>query len=108
MSEREYSIYVIRLDDSILEKKRFRDENPGYKKGMPCVYVGETVKTPEERFLQHKKGEKSAKYVKDYGQELMREEFERHNPMSSREDALEMEKKKSDELRGKGYAVWSN
>ena len=107
-SRKSHNIYVIRLDDSIYNNEwSFRDKNPGYQSGMPCVYVGMTGRTPDERFSQHKKGYKSAKYAKKYGQELMREEFEKHNPMSY-DEASEMEKKKTVELRKKGYAVWSN
>ena len=48
-----YSIYVIELDKNILELKKFREENPNYIDGKPCVYVGYTSKSPEERFEQH-------------------------------------------------------
>ena len=36
--------------------KKFRDKNPDYIEGKPCVYVGYTEKTPEERFSEHKAG----------------------------------------------------
>tara|TARA_B110000196_G_C20931175_1_gene560006 strand:- start:163 stop:486 length:324 start_codon:yes stop_codon:yes gene_type:complete len=107
MSIKSHSIYVIRLDNSILTEKRFRDKNPDYRNGKPCAYVGMTGKTPDERFRQHKNGYKSAKYAKKYGRYLMRKQFEKHNPMSY-EQAVEMEKRKANELRAKGYAVWSN
>ena len=51
-----HNIYVIELDKEVLEKKKFRDANPDYKEGKPCVYVGMTSKTPEERFQLHKEG----------------------------------------------------
>ena len=40
-------VYVIELDKKVLEVKKFRKENSQYKKGNPCVYVGQTSKTPK-------------------------------------------------------------
>ena len=37
-------------------------KDPGY-----ALYVGETSKTPEERFKQHKDGYKASRYVERYG-----------------------------------------
>ena len=51
-----HNIYVIELDEQVLEKKKFREANPDYVDDSPCVYVGVTSKTPEERFEQHKSG----------------------------------------------------
>ena len=45
-----HNIYVIELDKEVLSKKKFREANPDYEEGKPCVYVGMTNKTPEERF----------------------------------------------------------
>jgi len=46
-------IYVIRLNDSVLKENKFMEKNPDYIKGNPCVYVGMTGRTPDERFEQH-------------------------------------------------------
>ena len=105
--KKQHSIYVIRLDDSILQEQRFRKKNPNYKADKPCAYVGMTGKTPDERFKQHKSGYKAAKYAKKYGRYLMRKQFEKHNPMTYIQ-AQKMEKAKTAELRAKGYGVWSN
>ena len=40
--EPRYRIYVIRLDDSVLRVKWFREANPNHKAGKPCYYVGMT------------------------------------------------------------------
>ena len=107
MKNKTHSIYVIRLDDLVLEERNFKDKNPGYIKGKPCAYVGMTGRTPDERFEQHKSGYKASKYPKKYGRYLMRKQFEKHNPMTY-DQAVDMEKRKTNELRAKGYAVWSN
>ncbi len=62
-----YNIYVIELDKAVLKKKKFFEANPQYDGKKPCVYVGTTSRTPEERFEQHKRGYKSAQYAKKYG-----------------------------------------
>lgn len=36
-------LYVIRLDDAVLNKKKFMDSNPRYQPGKPCYYVGASV-----------------------------------------------------------------
>ena len=54
-----YSIYVIELNPKVLKIKKFRDKNPDYLDGKPCVYVGFTSKTPKERFAEHKTGLRS-------------------------------------------------
>ena len=47
------NLYVITLDPEVLWDRDFRQENPGYREGMPCVYVGITVHEPGDRFEQH-------------------------------------------------------
>jgi hypothetical protein len=66
-----HSVYVVLLDSEVLAKERkFREANPNCVPGWPCVYVGQTGKTPEERFEDHKRGYKSSKYVERYGERL--------------------------------------
>jgi hypothetical protein len=48
-------VYIILL--KIISKKR-----SGY-----ALYVGKTIRSPEERFQQHKDGYKASRYVKKYG-----------------------------------------
>jgi len=87
--------------------KKFRDANPDYVEGKPCVYVGMTSKTPKERFEQHQRGFKAARFVKKYGIRLKPRQFEQHNPMTF-EDARKMEIEIARRRRKKGWGVWQN
>ena len=102
-----HNIYVIELDKQVLEKRKFREANPDYVAGSPCVYVGMTSKTPEERFEQHKNGYKSSRVVKQFGIRLKPRQYQSLNPMS-RDEAAEMEFEKARRLRKKGWGVWVN
>ena len=113
-SEKRYYIYVIRLDDSILRLKKFRDANPDYISGKPCAYVGQSYKKPDIRFKEHisgyrKDGKKRfSTKAKRYGKNLCRKQFKKENDAGiyGRQNALKMEAKKAEELRAKGWAVW--
>ena len=112
-SKSEFYIYVIELDKSILKLKAFRKENPDYIEGKPCLYVGYSSKTPEERFEQHITGAKSkkaipstAKKVKKYGLRLKPRLYNSSNPIKSQDEAMEMEVQKAKRLRKRGYGVW--
>ena len=37
----EYYVYVINLKKDVLNIKKFKDKNPDYIEGKPCVYVGQ-------------------------------------------------------------------
>ena len=102
-----HNIYVIELDKQVLDKKKFREANPDYVGGSPCVYVGMTSKAPEERFEQHKSGYKSSRIVKQFGIRLKPRQYQSLNPMS-RDEAAEMEFEKARRLRKKGWGVWVN
>ena len=100
-----YNIYVIELDQAVLKKKKFIEANPQHDGKKPCIYVGMTARTPEERFDQHKRGYKFAKYMQKCGIRLKPPLFASHNPMTYK-DACDMEKEKARRLRNRGYAVW--
>ena len=102
-----HNIYVIELDREVLKKRKFREANPDYVEGNPCVYVGMTSKSPEERFKQHKDGHRAARFVTQFGIRLKPRQYESHNPMS-RDEASEMEFEKARRLRKKGWGVWVN
>jgi len=108
MARKQYHVYVIELDPSVLKTRRVKDENPDYVEGMDCLYVGQTAKTPKERFEQHKDGYKSNRYTKKYGVRLRPDLYERYNPIKTRERAEEMEQRLAAKLRTRGYAVWYN
>ncbi len=100
-----HNVYVVKLHPDVLRSRKFRNENPDYVTGKPCVYVGVTGLSPDIRFDNHKAGYKSCGFVKKHGQTLMTELYEKYNPMPY-DEACEMEKKLALALRKKGYAVW--
>jgi hypothetical protein len=104
----EFSVYVIELDKEVLKNSSFRNANPAYNKSKPCVYVGQTAKTPEERFAQHLTGIRSGRFVKQFGLRLKPKLYEKHNSMASREEAEAKEQWLAERLRKKGYGVWWN
>ena len=116
MPKVQYHIYVIELSKRVYnENAKFRAANPQFNGVLECVYVGMTSKTPKERFLQHKTGHRSKKgykissnIVEKYGSYLRPSLYNHIDPISSRQEALKMEKVLALELRRKGYAVWFN
>ena len=104
-----FNIYVIELDEAIWgARKKFREANPHYNGKKPCVYVGMTSLTPQERFEQHKNGVHSARFVRQFGVRLRPRLFEYHNPLDSKDEAAYWEQEKARRLRNRGYAVWQN
>lgn len=105
MRRKHYHVYVVELDAAVLERKKFRERNPRYVEGKPCVYVGMTGLTPEQRFRNHKRGYKASRFVRDYGWHLRPDLFPDGSPFTYRE-AQSVERHVADELRGIGYGVW--
>lgn len=103
--EKRYHVYVIRLDDAVLQEPKFAAANPQHVPGKPCVYVGMTGLSPDERFENHKRGHKANRYVKKYGLYLMRRKFRHLNPLTY-EAAQELEVQLAERLRRRGFAVW--
>ncbi len=83
---------------------RVRAENPERDSTKPCVYVGMTGLTPEERFANHKAGVKDSPLVKRYGIRLMPELYVHLNPMPFLA-AVRMEMDLAEDLRRSGYTV---
>lgn len=100
------NLYVITLHPEVLWEKKFRQENPGYIEGMPCVYVGMTVHEPGDRFEQHCLGYRSSRYPHRYGVELAQELMDGFDGSGIADD--EKEAALADWLRDQGYAVWQN
>jgi len=100
------NLYVITLHPQVLTCRDFRNANPAYIEGMPCVYVGITIHDPGDRYRQHKSGYKCCKYARKFGVELaldLIDGFEEAGLSDQqREPAL------AAWLRGQGYAVWQN
>jgi hypothetical protein len=102
--EQHHSVYVVLLDPAVGRIRTVRAENPKRDPKKPCLYVGMTGLTPEERFANHKAGIKDALLVKRYGIRLMPELYEHLNPMPY-EAAAQMEKDLAEDLRRAGYVV---
>ncbi|MDH3712134.1 MAG: GIY-YIG nuclease family protein [Cyclobacteriaceae bacterium] len=116
MPKRQYCVYVVELSKRVYtENYRFREANPQFNGVLECLYVGMTSKTPQERFQQHKTGYRNKKghklssyFVQKYGTYLRPSLYNHIKPMSSRSEALKMEKQLALELRRRRYAVWFN
>jgi len=102
--ERHHNVYVVLLDPAVGRIRRIRRENPNREVKKPCVYVGMTGLTPEERFANHKQGIKAAWAVTRYGIRLLPELFAHLNPMPY-EAAVQMEMDLAEDLRMAGYTV---
>ena len=100
-----HNVYVVELSPEVLKEARFRRSNPGYDATKPCVYVGMTGLTPEERLKKHKQGIKSNRFVERYGVRLLPELYAYANPMPY-EAARDMEIEIAIALREDGYGVW--
>ena len=103
-SESHHSVYVVLLDSAVGKIRKVRAENPKRDPKKPCVYVGMTGLSTEERFANHKAGIKDAWIVQRYGIKLMPELFAHLNPMPF-EAATRMEKDLAEDLRRVGYTV---
>jgi hypothetical protein len=99
-----HNVYVVLLSTEAARLREVRAQNPSTNPTKPCVYVGMTGLSPEERFQNHKRGVKAARVVQLYGLRLMPELYEVFNPMPF-EAALEMERELAEDLRAQGYTV---
>jgi hypothetical protein len=104
-----HNLYVVELKPQVFSWERtFLEANLGYIPGAkPCVYVGMTGLTPEERLQKHLRGEKDSWFVHKYGQRLLPELYKHFNPMPY-ELAAVMEVELARQLREQGYGVWQN
>jgi hypothetical protein len=100
------NLYVITLDPEVLWIREFRQENPNYAEGMPCVYVGMTVHEPGDRFEQHMLGYRSSRYPHKYGVELALDLMEGFDAGDLADE--ERERALAGWLRRQGIAVWQN
>lgn len=111
-----YRVYVVELSKRVFrENRRFREANPQFNGVLQCLYVGMTSKSPKERFEQHKTGYRNKKghklssnIVQKYGLYLRPSLYNNIDPVTTRAEALELEKQLALELRRKRYAVWFN
>jgi len=106
-SDGSHCVYVVRLSEGVLEKRKFIHANPDRDPYKECLYVGLTGLTPAERFGNHKANHKASRWVRDYGIELMPHLYTVLNRMPY-DVAKEMEVKLAEMLREHGYAVWQH
>ena len=90
-----YTIYIVNLIDESAP-----DPAPG-----KWVYVGETSKTPEERFDEHKNGIRDNKAAREYGRDLNYELMKEIPQVRFKLDSKCLEAQTGEELRGRGYVV---
>jgi hypothetical protein len=103
--EYHHHVYVVELSKDVLHEAKFLKANPHYDRRKPCVYIGMTGLSPDERFDKHKAGIKSNRFVRRYGLRLLPELYECFNPMPY-EGARDMEVELAIGLRDEGYGVW--
>jgi hypothetical protein len=103
-SQFHHHVYVVLLHALAARDRKVRAENPARDPKKPCVYVGMTGLLPEERFWNHKNGEKAARVVTRFGIRLLPELFAHLNPMPF-EAAAQMEKELAEDLRAQGFTV---
>jgi predicted GIY-YIG superfamily endonuclease len=99
-----HHVYVVLLNKAVAKLRKARHANPKRDPKQPCVYVGMTGLTPEERFANHKAGIKASYYPKRYGLQLLPELYAHLNPMPFTA-AAQMERDLTDDLRREGYTV---
>jgi len=102
---RSNSVYIIRLQPEVGESSGAKKQNPKRDPGKPCLYVGQTGLSHQERFDVHRAGgQYSSKWVHDYGVELIAS----LNPepgLMTELDALRAERRAAHALRKDGYTV---
>ncbi len=99
-----HNVYVVLLAPAAGRIRKICALNPKRDRKKPCVYVGMTGLSPEERFANHKAGIKDAWVVKRHGIRLLPELYEHLNPMPY-EAAAQMEQDLAEDLRRAGYTV---
>ncbi len=102
--EHHHNVYVVLLDSAAGRLRAVRAANPKRDPKKPCIYVGMTGLTPEDRLTNHKAGTKAALVVERYGLRLLPQLYAHLNPMPY-EAAAQMEQDLADDLRRAGYTV---
>jgi hypothetical protein len=112
-------VYAFLLKKEVLKNKRFLKANPKLNPNLPLLYIGETSKTIEDRFLQHtnENNKLAAQIMQRHGVR----DFKKANwtPNIYKETNLDPENKNTFnskyyereialKLRDLGYGVWYN
>lgn len=99
-----HHVYVVLLDPAVRRLRGVASSNRNAQPHQPCVYVGMTGLSPEERFENHRQGIKAAYAVRRYGLRLLPELYAHLNPMPF-EAAAQMERDLAEDLRRAGFTV---
>lgn len=104
----DHYVYVLELDREAADTKKARELNPDADPELPCVYVGQSSLTPEERLERHLAGVRSSSStVHEHFKRMLPALYQHLNPLTERE-SLEKEEELARELRACGYTViWS-
>lgn len=103
-----HNVYVIELAPEVWAKSyRYRQANLDRDPDKPCLYVGMTGLTPEERFRRHQADIQANPFARDYGVRLRPDLYEGVNPMTYAA-AQKMETTLAKILREDGYGVWQH
>ena len=115
--QKNYRVYAIQLNDEIKENESFLQHNPNININKPAFYVGQTSKTREERYSEHKNGIRSNRFAKIYGLESyeaadrtyeLAEQFGVPVENLRHYEAQYYELKLTTLLQEKGYGAYSN
>lgn len=98
-------VYAIDLDRSVIQDPKFKQANPGYVDGKPCVYIGMTSLDVSERYAQHISGTNSSRIAKQWGRGLLTGVVTPRKP-TLRRWAMKHERSTARQLRASGYGVW--
>lgn len=98
-------VYAIELDKSVLQDPKFKEKNPNYINGKPCVYIGMTSLDVGERYTQHLSGINSSRIAKHWGRGLISDLVTPRKP-TLRRWAIKQERSTARQLRASGYGVW--
>lgn len=101
------SVYVIELDRSVRTHRDVKRNNPRSDPLKACLYVGQTRRTPEERFSEHHTGEglkKGGRHLRGKCRKLRPDLYEFFNPMPLLE-SLVLERELAEDLSREGFTV---
>jgi len=101
-----YRVYIIDLKKSVMKDRRFRERNPQYREGAPCVYVGSTGRPVDVRFQQHLADYKANRYARDYGKRLRTGDMKAIRPRRTSGSIVRKECQVAQELQERGWGVW--
>ncbi|HMS81579.1 MAG TPA: hypothetical protein PKC20_19060 [Burkholderiaceae bacterium] len=105
MARHRHHVYVVLLDDVVMNDRRFASATRGGTPPRPGVSGGTPGPPPGRRPARHKAGAKANRFVREHGLRLMPELYAYANPMPYAA-AREMEVELALGLRAEGYAVW--